>query len=157
MYINGLMDSKSAFKFGSPGLFLGERIWICFSIALRVLKWVGNRKKRFCIETWGKFIWGVRALWKSSGTLYVWWAYGNCWMHMGKYLVHARLDSWILPQNCWNTLPWHTVDKLVRSAQNEKVAGGDKLCGNLSPRLNICGTTWWKKDLHTQSKIENGR
>ena len=39
--------------------------------------------------------------------------------HVGEYLVHAGLDFWILSQNCRNALPWHTVDKLVRSTQNE--------------------------------------
>ena len=33
--------------------------------------------------------------------------------------MHGRLDSWILSQYCRNALPWHRVDQLVKSAQNE--------------------------------------
>ena len=44
--------------------------------------------------------------------------YGICLIYLGKYLVHATLDCWILLQNCKNTLPWCTVDQLVKSAEN---------------------------------------
>ena len=40
------------------------------------------------------------------------------WKLLGEYLVHTRLDCWILLQNCRNILPWHTVAQLV-SAQKE--------------------------------------
>ena len=30
-------------------------------------------------------------------------------IHVGKYLVHARLDYWVLSQDCRNTLPWHKL------------------------------------------------
>ena len=41
---------------------------------------------------------------------------------MGEFLVHDRLDCWILLQSCRNTLLWHTVDQPVRSAQNETLS-----------------------------------
>ena len=59
-----------------------------------------------------------RGLWKSCGTLHVWWPYGNCWIHLGEYLVHTRLHYWILLHS-WSQ--WHSVDQLVRNAQNEKL------------------------------------
>ena len=52
-------------------------------------------------------------LWKPRRTLHLWCSYGNCWIHLGEYLVHASLDYWILSSNSRNTLPWHTVN--VRS------------------------------------------
>ena len=35
------------------------------------------------------------------------WCYGNCGIHVSTYLVHARLDCWILSQDCRNTYLWH--------------------------------------------------
>ena len=65
-------------------------------------------------------------------------------MRVGEYLVYARLDCWILSQNCRNILPWHTAAQLV-SAQKRDVAitGGDELCENLNPLqgLTFDGTT----------------
>ena len=29
------------------------------------------------------------------------------YMWVGRYLVHARLDYWIMSQNCRNAFPWH--------------------------------------------------
>ena len=73
---------------------------------------VYKRKKWGCGEVlFGgreKCVWG--RLWKSCGTFHVWRFYGNCWIHLGEYLVHAKLDS---SQNCRNTLPLYTVDQLV--------------------------------------------
>ena len=30
-------------------------------------------------------------------------------IHVVKYLVHARLDYWVLLQDCRSTLPWHSL------------------------------------------------
>ena len=36
-------------------------------------------------------------------------------MHVGEYLLHARLECW----NSRNTLPWHIIALLVSAQQNE--------------------------------------
>ena len=54
-----------------------------------------------------------RNLWKSCGTLHVWWSYRNWWIDVSEYLEHDSLDCSILSQNGRNTLPWHTVAQLV--------------------------------------------
>ena len=43
----------------------------------------------------------VKFLWGSPWT--------NCGIHVGRYLVHARLDNWIMSQDCRNTFPWHKL------------------------------------------------
>ena len=48
-------------------------------------------------------------MWKSCEILREWWSCGNCEIHVGKYLVHSRLDYWVLSQDCRNTLPWHKL------------------------------------------------
>ena len=50
-----------------------------------------------------------RDMWDSRKTPHEWWCYQNCGMHVGNFLVHARLDYWILSQECRNTLPWHKL------------------------------------------------
>ena len=45
----------------------------------------------------------------------------DCPMETVEYIwvyIWCMVD-WILPQNCRNTLPLHTVDQLARSAKNE--------------------------------------
>ena len=31
------------------------------------------------------------------------------YMWVGRYLAHARLDYWIMSQNCRNAFPWHEL------------------------------------------------
>ena len=35
------------------------------------------------------------------------WCYGNCGMHVGRYLVYAGLDCGIMSQDGRNAFPWH--------------------------------------------------
>ena len=37
------------------------------------------------------------------------WCYGNCGMHVGRYLVYAGLDYRIMSQNFRNAFPWHEL------------------------------------------------
>ena len=37
------------------------------------------------------------------------WCYGNCGMHVGRYLVLAGLDYRIMSQDCKNAFPWHEL------------------------------------------------
>ena len=52
---------------------------------------------------------GRGGTWNSHDTSHERWCYKKCGIHVGKYLVHARLDYWILSQDCRNTLPWHKL------------------------------------------------
>ena len=80
------------------------------------------------------------------------WFYGNCWIHVGEYWVHARLDYWTWSQNCRNALLWHKSSTSECTNWDAVMAGGDKLSENLKPLLGLPfdGTTWWNKDLCTQ-------
>ena len=112
-------------------------------------KWAGNRRKRrkrFYCEMWEGHFRNV-GLRKLHGTLNVWWSYWNCWIHLGEYLVHVRLDFHTKLQKytsfayCWEGTKW-----------NAAVASGDRMCKNLNPLqgLTLDGTTScllrWKND-----------
>ena len=115
----------------------------------------GNRRKKFYNEMWGNVI-SQGGLWKSCGTLHMWWSYRNFWIHLVN--IWWILD-WILSQNCRNTLPLHTVDQLVSSAKKQVavVAGGDEMCenSNLLHGLTFDSTMWWSKDLCAWRRTEN--
>ena len=40
---------------------------------------------------WGKTVNG-RGMWNSREAPHERWGYGNCGIHVGRYLVHTRLD-----------------------------------------------------------------
>ena len=99
---------------------------------------------------WGNTIWGGGSF-KNPIRLLVWWSSGNCWIHVNKYFVHARLDYYILSQSCRNALLWHAVAQLV-SAENETLLW---LMGmNYVKIRNYCnGTTFRGLTFNWESRI----
>ena len=37
------------------------------------------------------------------------WYYGNCGIHVGRFVVHARLDYWLMSQDCRGTFLCHKL------------------------------------------------
>ena len=68
----------------------------------------GGRNGRFYGQMWGKTV-RMRVLCEipmrlplNNGTI-------ETVIHRGRYLVHARLDYWIMSHNCRNTFPRHEL------------------------------------------------
>ena len=80
-------------------------------------KWLMRKFFRIYFEimfifwrVFGDFQWRKGAFWKSWATVYVWGSYGNCWIHLAKYLVHAWLNFVSKPQK-FNPLVSPTLNK----------------------------------------------
>ena len=80
--------------------------------------------------------WGLR---KSCETFHVWRSYGNCWIHLGEYLVNARLD-FVTKLQKYTSFAYSWSTSAVRSAKNQTLLWLAIIpkCGNSSPaRLNM--------------------
>ena len=85
---------------------------------------------------WGKIVRGGGGrgggMWNSCEAPHERWCYGNCGIHMGRYLVHARLDYWL----CRKTAEIHFPDMSCSTREytncDAVLANGDKICENLN-------------------------
>ena len=75
---------------------------------------------------------------KTRETLFIWslcmmvlWRL-LCWIHVGEYSVHARLDYWIWLQNRRNTLLWQECSTSQCTKWDAIMAGGDELRESLN-------------------------
>ena len=48
-------------------------------------------------------------MWNFNEAPHEQWCYVNCGIRVGRSLVHARLDYWIMSQDCRNAFPWHEL------------------------------------------------
>ena len=58
------------------------------------------------------------------------WCYGNCGMHVGRYLVLAGLDYWIMSQDCKMHFPGMSCSTSEYIKWDAVVADGDGVCEN---------------------------
>ena len=75
----------------------------------------------------------VKTQWNPPCMMLVWKLL--CWIHVGEYLMPARLDYWVWSQNCRNTLPWYECSTNESIKSGAVIAGRDELSENSNPLL----------------------
>ena len=110
MDISGLMVSTSDSCWGGQRSFSGRRVCELAFQLLWGFYWnnsrSGSRNDRFYSKMWGKTVrWRGRGMWNFCEAPHELWYQGSCRIHVRRYVMHGRVDYWIMWQNCRNT--WH--------------------------------------------------